>query len=280
MDNSTNPLIKHFRQPQLYIKLPSGGKWYPKDAIDVPVTGEFPVYAMTAKDELTLKTPDALLNGQSTVDVIQSCVPNIKNAWEMPAIDVDAILIAIRQATYGNRMDFTSVCPHCKGKNENAVDLGLLAAQITCPDFDTTIKVDGLEIFIKPQTYQQFNKSSIETYEQQRILAVVNDETMDKEEKIAKFNTMFSKLLNMTVEQITKSVAAIKTDSGDLVENRGFIDEFFKNCNKEVWNAVKDRITSIGDQSPLKHVPITCEHETCQKEYETPLVFEQSSFFE
>ena len=31
-------------------------------------------------DEITFKTPDALLNGQATVDVIQSCIPNIKDA--------------------------------------------------------------------------------------------------------------------------------------------------------------------------------------------------------
>ena len=52
-----------------------------------------------------MKTPDALLNGQSVVNVIQSCLPNIKNAWQIPSIDVDAILIAVRIATYGEKME-------------------------------------------------------------------------------------------------------------------------------------------------------------------------------
>lgn len=280
MVTSTNPLAKHFRQPQLYVKLPSNGQWYSPGALEATATGEYPVYAMTAKDELTLKTPDALLNGQSTVDVIQSCMPNIKDAWAMPAVDVDAVLIAIRTATYGNRMEFTSVCPHCKEKNENAVDLGNLAAQITCPDFNTTVKVNGLEIYLKPQSYKQFNKSSIENFEQQRILAVVNDEVMDEGEKMARFNQLFSKLLNMTVEQITKGVAAIKTDDGTVVDDRDMLDEFFKQCDKSVWNAVKDRLTEISNSSPLKRVPITCEQEECNKEYVTPLIFEMSNFFD
>jgi hypothetical protein len=34
---------------------------------------------MTAKDELMFKTPDALLNGQSTVEVVKSCIPAIQD---------------------------------------------------------------------------------------------------------------------------------------------------------------------------------------------------------
>lgn len=279
MANSVNPLAKHFRQPQLYMKLPSQGRWYPPDSIDIPVTGELPVYSMTAKDELILQTPDALLNGQSTVEVIQSCVPAIKDAWKMPAVDLDAVLIAIRQATYGPGMDFFSVCPHCQRKNENTVDLGALSSQITCPNFDETIKVDGLEIYIRPQSYHQFNKASLENYEQQRLMAVVTNDTLSEEEKLAQFNNVFKRLLNLTVEQISKSVAGIKTSEGILVDNADQIHEFFQNCNKIVWDSVKNKLEDIGNQSPLKKIPITCEHDDCQKAYETPLVFEQASFF-
>ena len=107
-NSSPNPLAKHFRQPVLYIKLPSNGRWWPEGSVDIPVTGEIPVYSMTAKDEITMKTPDALMNGSSTVHVIESCCPSIHNAWKMPAIDLDSILIAIRIASYGKEMEFTS----------------------------------------------------------------------------------------------------------------------------------------------------------------------------
>ena len=276
--NSSNPLSKHFRQPQLFIKLPSKGKWYPADALEQSITGEYPVYAMTAKDELTMKTPDALLNGQSTVDVIHSCVPNIKNAWAMPSVDLDAVLMAIRQATYGNGMDFVSVCPHCQQKNENTVDLSALAGQITCPDFSQTVHVDGLEIFLKPHTFKQFNIASMENYEQQRIIQLVGDKTLTEDERTLRFNQLFKKLLSFTVEQVTKSVAAIKSEDA-VVEDPQQIDEFFSNCNKNIWDAVKQKLEAMGEQNPLKKVPITCEHEECGKPYETPLLFEQSSFF-
>ena len=70
-----NPLSGYYRQPKIYIRLPSGGEYYPEGALDVSENGDYPVFAMTAKDELMLKTPDALLSGESTVEVIKSCVP-------------------------------------------------------------------------------------------------------------------------------------------------------------------------------------------------------------
>ena len=97
---NTNPLKKYYRQVKQFVKLPSGYKFYPEGAIEVPESGEVAVYPMTAKDEMLLKTPDALLNGEATVAVIQSCIPAIKNAWVMPSIDCDAALMTIRMATY------------------------------------------------------------------------------------------------------------------------------------------------------------------------------------
>ena len=83
MTENTNPLGKYYRQPQIYIKLPSGGRYYPKEVYTPTETGEIPILPMTAKDEMAFKTPDAMINGQSTVDVIKSCVPNLLDPWKM-----------------------------------------------------------------------------------------------------------------------------------------------------------------------------------------------------
>jgi hypothetical protein len=276
---TSNPLAKYFRQPQLYLKLPSQGQWYPQGSLDMPVTKELPVYPMTAKDELTLKTPDALLNGQSTVDVIQSCIPNIKNAWDIPSVDLDAILIAIRQATYGNRLELTTVCPHCSAKNEHDIDLGWLSSRISCPNYEETIHVGGLELFLKPHSYKDFNQASIENYEHQKLIAVVSNEELSDAEKQQKFNDIFHKLLDLTVFQVTKSVGGIKTPDGTVVEERQHIDEFFKNSNKDVWDAVKSRLEEFNKSTVTREVELTCDSEECGKPYTSPMIFELSSFF-
>jgi hypothetical protein len=277
--NQANPLLKYFRQPQLHLKLPSGGKWWKPGSLELPVTGELPVYAMTARDELASKTPDALLNGQSTVDVIQSCCPSIKDAWQIPSVDLDSILIAIRLATYGNHMEFVSVCPHCNNKNEHAADLQFLLNAINCPDFETPVNIADLEIYLKPLTFSDFNKASIKSYEEQRLLSVVQNESISESEKLVKFNQLFRSVLDMTVKQLSNNVGGVRMPDGTLVSDTTMLAEFFANCDRPIWNSVRDRINNIGDKSELKNIPVKCDNEECQKEYTAPLQFELSSFF-
>ena len=68
----TNPLIQAYRKPNMYVTLPSGGRFY-KDKPKLSADNELAVYAMTARDELITKTPDALFNGEATVSLIKSC---------------------------------------------------------------------------------------------------------------------------------------------------------------------------------------------------------------
>ncbi len=273
-----NPLKKFYRQPQLYIKLPSNGQWWPEGSLQRTVTNEYPVMAMTAKDELTIKTPDALLNGQSTVDVIQSCVPNIKDAWHTPICDIDLILIAIRLATYGNRMEFLSVCPHCSHKNEHAIDLQLLMDKYqNIPKYHRILKIQDLEICLKAESYKTFNKKAMAMFEEQRVLQLLNQNSLPEEEKFNKFKTLFSSLLNLTVEQVSGNISYIKLDGSTVVENEKFINEFFQNCDRKIWNEIKSTIDSIATENPTNKIDLNCE--SCSKAYQTPLVFEMSNFF-
>jgi hypothetical protein len=111
---SINPLKQYFRRPAVYLQLPSGGKDYSEGVIDFTESGELPVYPMTAIDEITTKTPDALFNGTAMADLINSCVPNIKDPWQISSTDMDAILLAIKAASGSQNLEIDSTCPKCK----------------------------------------------------------------------------------------------------------------------------------------------------------------------
>ena len=173
MENiQSNPLAKHFRRPAIYFKLPSGGRYWGENCLDIPANGEIPVYPMTTADEITLKTPDALLNGSAIVSVIQSCCPNIKDAWLMPSIDVDAALIAVRIASYGSTMEVSSVCPSCNEEHEYDIDLSQLTSQVKCPNYSTPVDYDGLKIKLKPQKYVDITKTNMVRFEEEKIAQV------------------------------------------------------------------------------------------------------------
>ena len=98
---SDNPLKKHFRKPEIFISLPSGGRWWSEGSLSLPATGEIPILSMTATDELYLMTPDALANGEAIVSLVESCAPNVRDAWQTPSVDLESLLVAIRIASVG-----------------------------------------------------------------------------------------------------------------------------------------------------------------------------------
>jgi hypothetical protein len=271
-----NPLANWYRQPKIYVKLPSGGKFYPPGTLDVSSNGDYPVYAMTAKDELMFKTPDALLSGQSTVEVIKSCVPALLDPWLMPTIDLDFILIAIRIATYGDKMEVNSTCPHCNAENSYDIDLSNWMSMFSAFNYDDTVNCDPLEISIRPYSYREMTKTSIKTMEQQRIFSIVNDENMSDEEKIDRFGKSFVKITEMTVGIIADCVTKIVTPDGE-VDDPDMIREFISNCSKDMFDKIQSHVTEIKAQIELKAQHVKCDE--CELEYDLPIVMDQSNFF-
>lgn len=277
-----NPLQKYFRQPKVYVTLPSKGMYYAEGSIDMPENGELPVLAMTAKDELAMKTPDALLNGQATVDVIQSCVPNIKNAWKLPSIDLDALLIAIRIATYGETMEITTKVPNIGDEKAFSIDLRQILNQIVTKDYENHIQVNNMNVYIEPLTYQEFTEASMKTFEEQRIFNLVNDDEMSDMEKIKKFNQSFRKLTELTVFTITKSVVKIEVGE-DVVTNPDHIREFIENVDKSFYKELSDHLTKEKEKFSIKPLEIHSTDEEIAEgapaEWTLPIVFDQSNFF-
>jgi hypothetical protein len=279
ISNNPNPLSKHFRQPAIYLKLPSGGKFYPDGAIDLPVTGDIPVYPMTVKDEMTLKTPDALMNGVGIVEVIKSCCPNIKDPWSMPAVDMDPVFIAMRLASYGKGMDITCTCPACQVENEFTVDLSALLSTVAVADYSQTSTIGELTFKFCPQSYQDLNLAGKISFEEQRLVeSVINNDAISEEEKTHLFSESFERLRQMTVESVAVSIESVTTPQGETVKDRVQISEFLNQASRQVYTEVKATIQSLVDQYKLKPIKATCEE--CKKHFETPLTFNQSNFFE
>jgi hypothetical protein len=275
---SVNPLAKHFRQPAIYLKLPSQGRFYPPDGIELSMTGDIPIFPMTVKDELTLKTPDALMNGQGMADVIGSCCPSIRDPWTIPAVDLDAIFIAIRLASYGQGMDITSSCPHCNESNEYVINLNTLLENLTPANYTEGLNIDGLVIKFKPQSYKDINKLNLASFEQRKLIANVTDADIPDDEKRRLFDESFKKITDLNIGVIVDSIESIFVDQS-LVTDVEMIKEFLDNCGRQTYQAIKDRIQALAEKNSPPPAEVTCANEDCGKEYQTPLVFDQSNFF-
>ena len=271
-----NPLAGYFRQPKLYLRLPSNGEFYPDGSLDQSHIDEYPVYAMTAKDELIFKSPDALMNGQATVEVIKSCVPAIKDPWLMPSIDLDAVLIGIRIATYGDDMEVTSICPNCSHSNDYHINLLHYLDNASHFKYIKEIPVGQLVINIRPYTYKEITKTAIRSLEQQRIISIVNDEKLSDEEKIEKFGESFVKLTELTVDIVTGCIKSIQTPE-TLVTDQDQIKEFVNNSPTEVFNSINEHINKLKNDIALKAQTVGCQE--CEHKFDVELTMDQTNFF-
>ena len=278
----SNPLKKYYRQPKQFVRLPSNYKYYKPGTIQVPESGEVAVFPMTAKDELLFKTPDALLNGEATVRVIQSCIPAITNAWEMPALDIDTCLVAIRMATYGTKMQVKVFVPKTKIEKDMELDLQAALDRLLSHTYEEKFLYQNMEVTTRPLTYKEFTEAAIKTFEEQRMAAMVQDKEMPEEEKIKRFQASFSKLTDINIQMVSASVASIRVD-GQVVTDKTQIQEFLENTSKEFYQTIIDQSTRQKDNFTIPPVEMTATPEEIKagapETYKVPVLFDQANFF-
>ena len=273
----SNPLKQYFRQPAIYIRLPSRGRSWPKDAIDIPANEELPVLPMTTMDEITYRTPDALFNGSAMVSVIQSCVPNIKDAWYTPSTDIDALLIAIRIATYGHNLDITTRCPACETESDFSIDLRGVMDQISAPDYSKPLILGDLEIWFKPMTYNDINANNLAQFEDQKGMQSLENAEMPDDQRLKTMSDMLKKLTAITTRALTQNIALVKTPQAQVIDPEHIL-EWLSNCEKNTFNRVRDHVVELRRSTEIKPIHVTCP--ACQHEHDQQFTLDMTTFFE
>ena len=262
----TNPLNKYYRQPAIYIALPSKGKYYSAEVYTATQTGEIPVLPMTAKDEMAFKTPDAMINGQATVDVIKSCCPNILDPWQLTNYDLDTVLLGIRIATYGETMDINANVPVVNEQISHTINLPALLENVKNIEIKDNFKTkQGFTVFINPLSYKNISETQIKTFEQQKIVATVNASQFPEEEKTKKFAEAYKNLTQLNFEMLATSFSKIITPDGQTVEDKIQIQEFLNNADSKVVNEMQDEMIKLRSQAQVKPITLKSTEEQVKK---------------
>ena len=283
MTENTNPLNKYFRQASIYVALPSGTD-YPPEVVSQSKTGEIGVMPMTARDEIKFKTPDALMNGQGIVDVIQSCVPDIKDAWQVKSYDLDTILIAIRIATYGETMDINFNVPGTKETASHTVNLPALLDQIRLSKVeDSFVMADGLKVSVNPLTYKDMTTTSMQTFQQSKMYSTVQGSEMPDEEKQKRFNEAFKTLTELNASLLQKNIRSMTMTDGTEITDAAHIKEFMDKANTKLVKEIEDKLTVLRAQGAVKPLKLKATEAQIKSgapaNYEVPVTFDSSNFF-
>ena len=114
-----NPLMDFARKVECSVKLPSQGLWYDEDDIVFNQIGEVDIKPMLPNDEMIMANPETLISGESILKIIKSCCEGIKNPENLYYPDINTILLGIRKASYGEKLEQQYICPNCWSKKSD-----------------------------------------------------------------------------------------------------------------------------------------------------------------
>jgi hypothetical protein len=274
-----NPLTNYLRKPEIYVKLPSGGKWWPPGTLDMPPNNELAVMAMNGHDDMSMRNADGLMNGASSVAVVQSCVPNIKNAWAGPTMDIEYLFVAIRIASYGNEMDSEGKCVKCSETTKFGVDLSGILAGMQFPLFDQPIQVGELFVVLRPASYQLTNLTSQQVFEKQRALLTVQSSDLTIEQKEEILQDTIAKLSELTVSKLIEYIDHIMLPDGTKVFETEFLQEFIDQADRKSFDQLRKGIEEKNAQYRAPDLHFVCSNKECNHENTVRFEFNPSNFF-
>lgn len=273
----TNPLIQAYRKPALYIPLPSKGEFYktkPKLSID----GELAVYAMTARDELITKTPDALFNGEATLSLIKSCCPDIENPETMPVSDLLVILVGIRQASYGKEIDVDVKCPKCDFENQLQLDASIMLSQARSEPIERSVTLPSeFKVVCNPYTLEDRTMLQIQQIKQNKMIQGLASEKLDDATRQNLFGKTFVEIAELTVNLITNSIVSVQGKDTDLIEDKEMIREWLQNITKADYEMIRTKVEELSESGLETEFNANCQD--CGHSWKTGVDLDIANFF-
>ena len=280
----SDALKKYSRQPKIYLELPSKGKFYRSNPTEKSGTGEMPILSMTARDELLLRTPDALMNGEAMANSLKNCVPMIEDPWDIPIIDIDALLIAIRIATYGETMKMEVAVPNSDEKLEVEINLPIVLDKLKNNTWNETIKFQDLVLHTQPLKFIDQNLYEQKTFETSKFIATLRaTQDAPDEEKRKRLGALFDNISDINIDLVRKQIVKITTPEGEEVTDQLAIGKWLNDLTAPDFESIRATLaeTKAKFDLPMQtaQVPQHLVEQGAPEKVEFPLVFNNTSFF-
>ena len=273
----TNPLIQAYRKPALFIPLPSRGEYYttkPKLSID----NELAVYAMTARDELITKTPDALFNGEATISLIKSCCPDIEDPESMPVSDLLVILVGIRQDSYGKEIDLDVKCPKCEYDNQLQLDANVMLSKISNTPIDKSVTLPSdFKIICNPYTLKDRTMLQVQQIKQNKMIQGLASDVHDDVTRQELFGKTFVEIAELTVDLITNCIISVQGKDTDVINDKETIREWLQSITKNDYESIRSKVEELSESGLETKFTANCQD--CGHTWKTAVDLDIANFF-
>ena len=276
-----NPLTKYFRKPAIYVSLPTKGRFNPE--IEQTVIDEVGVMPMTAIDEITLRNPDSLLNGEAMISLFKSCCPSIPNPRNLCNIDAEALFLAVQYATYGKEITHTHKCSKCGEPSDFSIDINFILNKF--PDIEKIepIIYEDLEIHIKPPSLESVTRVALIQLEEQRIVQNIKTQSKDDADELElakRFYSSFERVARHNVDLLAETVSRLVTKDAEIID-KNQITEFLSNIPAQIVTKINKSVEQITRKpDDINSFKFVCPQESCGHEETIKLEMNPVNFSE
>ncbi len=235
------------------------------------------VYPMTALDEITLRTPDALLNGLATRQVISNCLPDFEDKYELYACDIQHILISIRIATSGNIIEFEFKCPECASIDSYEINIQKNLPLLSAKKWFTHLEMPDFVLTFYPHSYRIQNDFALLKFKIDRQLFQLS-KLPNPEEYTGIAIQLVETKTKLTLKYYSDAIQSITMKQNDIkVMNRTHINEWFQQADTSQQNQIIAFIDEAIKETYLPNFNLTCD--SCKKNIEIPMDMDFSKQF-
>lgn len=275
-----NPLKQFYRVAKLSVRLPSRGMHY-RDEVEFNSEHEVEILPMTAADEIMLKNADALLSGQAIIDLIKSCVPQVKKPQKLLSCDIETILVGVRAASYSDDLLIKINCPACNHENSYALDFETVLNQSEELQDEYLARLpNDVCVYVKPGTFDAIMKRQKILLDNRKIQRLIEQEDISDEARLQHINSVFTKVGQLNYELIVDGIDRIEftDDSGETVtvDNRKYIDEYVRNIDRKDVDLIEEQLKIVNSVGIARETHAVCT--SCGHEWEAPIEFNPVNF--
>jgi hypothetical protein len=137
---------------------------------------------------------------------------------------------------------------------------------------------DDLVAYLRPYTLESNNRINITQFEETQLLQHLIADNVSAEERGSAIATAFEKITKLNLDLLAKSIMHIKTPTDDVTDPQ-MITEYIQNTTREIVNSIREGIKEFNKYGLPKETRITCDNTECLHEWNTPVVYDPSSFF-
>jgi hypothetical protein len=268
-------LSNYYRKVKSYITLPSKTSYYDPSILDFTASGEVGIRAMTGDDEISLKNPDSLLNGECLRGVLLSCVDGLKKPECLLTNDVDVIFAAIRHVTFKDGMTLECKCPSCSKKENYVIDYPQLLENIDFLDEKYEVVLsNGLTIRVKPHTLSDQIDALRVAFKQEKLRKMNNNDKTTEEERIKLISDTIKAMTALNYNMLSNSIMELyDVENNVLIKNtketRKDVETLLHNVEKSDFDMICDKVNDINKIGLRKEITLQCKE--CKHSWEANL---------